>query len=167
MSKQESNHKRVLAFDFGTRGFGYAVMEGPHQLIDWGVGQVRRDKTAVTLAKVGHLINRYQPDILVVEDYAGQDKRRPERVRVLAKRVRKTAITAGGKVQTFSRSKVKEAFVGTEAVTKHQIATLLARWFPELTSRLPPKRKPWMPEHPQMGLFDAVSLAMTCFYFER
>ena len=167
MSKQETKHKRVLALDLGTRGFGYAVMEGPHQLIDWGVREIRRNKTTVTLAKVQHLIDRYQPDNLVKEDYADQDKRRPERVRVLAKRVGEMAITAGTKVQTFCRSKVKEAFVGTEAVTRHEIATVLARWFPELTSRLPPKRKPWMPEHPQMGLFDAVSLAMTYFYFER
>ena len=166
MSKQELNHKRVLALDFGTRGFGYAVMEGPHQLIDWGVREVRKNKNQRSLKKVEQLIDRYQPDALVLEDYARQDKRRPDRVRALIGRIEETAIQAGTKAHTFSRAKIKEAFVATGAVSRYEIATTLSRWFPELVSHLPPKRKLWTPEHPQMGLFDAVALAMTYHYFE-
>ena len=167
MSKGGPKHKRVLAIDLGTRGFGYAVMEGPHQLIDWGVREVRKNKNSRSLKKVEQLIARYQPDALVLEDYNIQDKRRPNRVRALTDRVKEVALQAGAKVHTFSRKKIKEAFVGTESVSRHEIAITLSRWFPELAGRLPPKRKPWMPEHSQMGLFDAVSLAMTHFYFER
>ena len=167
MSKQEIKHKRVLALDFGTRGFGYAVMEGPHQLIDWGVREVRKNKNPRSLKKVEQLIDRYQPDALVLEDYARQDKRRPDRVRVLTGRIKEAAIQAGTKAHTFSRQKIKEAFVATGAVSRYEIATTLSRWFPELAGRMPPKRKPWMPEHPQMGIFDAVALAMTYFFFER
>ena len=167
MSEQEIQHTRVLALDLGTRGLGYAVMEGPQQLIDWGVQEVRTNKATITLAKSRHLLDRYQPDVLVLEDYAFVDKRRPDRVRVMATKVKEETMTTGAIVRSFTRSKVKEAFVGTEAVTRHEIAKVLTRWFPELVGRLPPKRKPWMPEHPQMGLNDAVALAMTYFFFER
>ncbi len=167
MSRQEAKHKRVLALDFGTRGFGYAVMEGPHQLIDWGVREIRRDKMAITLAKVRQLLDRYQPDEFVLEDYSSQGDRRPDRVRVLTGQVKEYALQAGVKAQSFSRAKIKEAFVAIGAVSRYEIAATLSSWFPELSGRLPPKRKPWMPEHPQMGVFDAVSLAMTYFFFER
>ncbi len=167
MSKESPKHKRVLALDFGTRGFGYAVMEGPHQLIDWGVREVRKNKNSRSLRKVEQLIRRYQPDSLVLEDYSIQDKRRPERVRALTDRVKEAALQTGIKVHTFSRKRIKEAFLGTESVSRFEIATTLSRWFPELAGRLPPKRKIWMPEHPQMGLFDAVALAITYFFFEQ
>ena len=167
MSKAGPKHKRVLAIDLGTRGFGYAVMEGPHKLIDWGVREIRRNKTTVTLAKARQLIDRYQPEVFVLEDYSSQGDRRPDRVRTLANRLREPALDAGIRTQSFARSKVKGAFVASEAVSRYEIASLLAKWFPELFSRLPPKRKPWMPEHPQMGVFDAVALALTYYFFER
>jgi len=30
------NPKRIFAFDPNTKGFGYVVMEGVNNLIDWG-----------------------------------------------------------------------------------------------------------------------------------
>ncbi|HUZ06530.1 MAG TPA: hypothetical protein VMV89_03490 [Candidatus Paceibacterota bacterium] len=45
--------------------------------------------------------------------------------------------------------------------TKHDLAEMVAGQFPEqLGSKLPPKRKAWMSEHYQMGIFDAVGLAL-------
>lgn len=46
--------KRVLAIDPNSRGFGFAVLEGPDRLIDWGVVHVRADFDGMDIA-FGHL----------------------------------------------------------------------------------------------------------------
>ena len=64
-------------------------------------------------------------------------------------------------MELFSQEQVRRAFFADGQGTKHALAEILAQRFPdELGSRLPPKRKPWMSEHYQMGIFDAVTLAV-------
>jgi RNase H-fold protein (predicted Holliday junction resolvase) len=63
---------RVLAIDPSTRGFGFAVLEGPNRLIDWGVKETKIDKNRMTLKLVADLIERCQPSVIVVEDYEGK-----------------------------------------------------------------------------------------------
>ena len=63
---------RVLAIDPSTRGFGFAVLEGPNRLIDWGVKETKTDKKRRTLKLIEDIIDRYQPRVIVVEDYKGK-----------------------------------------------------------------------------------------------
>jgi hypothetical protein len=58
-----------------------------------------------------------------------------------------------------SRREVQKRFVHS-GTTKYEIAVAVARLFPELTSRLPRQRKPWMSEDKRMSIFDAVSFAL-------
>lgn len=44
MSRAYTKDIRVLAIDPSTRGFGFAVLEGPNRLIDWGVKETKVDK---------------------------------------------------------------------------------------------------------------------------
>ncbi len=67
--------KRILAIDPASRGFGFAVLEGPRRLIDWGVKSARVDKDKRCLKLIEDLIERYEPDV-IVEDYAGKGSRR-------------------------------------------------------------------------------------------
>jgi hypothetical protein len=48
---------------------------------------------------------------------------------------------------------------------KHEVACAVAEHFPELASKLPPKRKIWNNEHYRMRIFDAAALGIT--YFNR
>ena len=53
-----------------------------------------------------------------------------------------------------------KAFFADGKGTKHTLAQIIARRFPEeLGHRLPPKRRPWESEDYRMGIFDAVALA--------
>jgi hypothetical protein len=46
--------------------------------------------------------------------------------------------------------------------TKHMVAQVLARRFPEeLGHRLPPRRKTWKSEDSRMAMFEAMALAFT------
>jgi hypothetical protein len=52
--------------------------------------------------------------------------------------------------------RMRRLFERHGAQTKQRIAAWIAELFPELSHYLPPARKPWMPEHPHMGMFEAI-----------
>lgn len=156
--------RRVIAIDPTSRGFGFAVFEGPDRLVDWSVVQIRKNKEDKCLQRMVDLIARYQPDVLVLEDPKGCGSRRCCRVQKLLGRVER--LTDEGAILTrhFSRSKVRRAFSDSGATTKHEIAAEIARRFPELAPRLPRFRKPWMSEDDRMSIFDAASFGLTFFH---
>src|SRR6266481_7687487 len=110
MSRAYTKDICVLAIDPSTRGFGFAVLEGPDRLIDWGVKETKANKNAKSLKLIEDLIDRYQPSVIVVEDYAGKGSRRCRRVRELIEDISKLALIRKIKVRSFSRIKVKQAF---------------------------------------------------------
>ena len=160
MSRAYAKEKRVLAVDPSTRGFGFAVLEGPNRLIDWGVKETKKNKNARTLKLIEDLIDQYQPSVIVVEDYTGKGSRRCRRVGGLINDISKLASKRKIRVRSFSRVKVKQAFSELSAKTKYEIAMAIVNRFPELAPRLPRFRKPWMSEDYRMSIFDAMALAM-------
>jgi len=166
MSNTFTKEKRVLAIDPTTKGFGFAVMEEPERLIDWGVKGVMKSKKERSLELIADLIDQYQPDVIVVEDFAGRGSRRCKRVQELIARIIKLGSEKKVRIRDFSPLSVKKAFFGSGASTKHQIATAIAQRLPELAPRVPPFRRCWMSEDYRMSIFDAVSFALTFFYFE-
>lgn len=167
MNFTSQNIKRVLAIDPTTRGFGYAVLEGHDNLIDWGVREIWEDKKIKCLELISDLMDRYQPDVLVAEDFVGAGSRRCVRVQGLIEDIQQLATQRKVLVQLFSRSDIRSAFSKSSAHTKHQIAEEIVKRFTELFPRLPPFRKPWMSEDYRMAIFDAMSLALTYFYFNN
>src|SRR5215470_1493463 len=108
MSRAYTKAKRVLAIDPSTRGFGFAILEGPNRLIDWGVKETKTDKKRRSLQQIDDLIEQYQPNMIVVEDYAAKGSRRCDRVRELIHEISKLALKRKVKVRCFSRLKVKK-----------------------------------------------------------
>lgn len=166
MNKDSQQPNRILAIDPTPRGFGYAVLEGPMSLVDWGVKEAKINKNDQCLNLITVLIKQYQPDVMVVEDCTGQGSRRSIRIVALIDRIIKLADKKGLKIRSFSRSMVRDAFSEVQAHTKHQIAEAIALRFPELAPRLPQFRKSWMSEDYRMSIFDAMAIALTYYYFE-
>lgn len=166
MSRQFSTEMRVLAIDPSSRGLGFAVLEGPERLLDWGVKQAKGDKNAQCLIQIAALIGRYQPEVIVIEDYTSKDCRRCLRVRELIRDIIVLAVKMNIKSCRISRRQVQKAFSQSGVSNKHQIATVIAEILPELALRLPPFRKPWMSEDARMGIFDAVAFGLTFFQNE-
>jgi len=164
MNIRSQKHKRVLAIDPTYRGLAFAIMEGPKDLIDWGVKHARQDKNVRCLKKTEELIDLYSPDVIVMEDYAGKGSRRCVRVQKLIRAIDDMGVGRNIRVHSFSREKVRKSFSRFEASTKHEIATAIADRLPELAPQLPPVRKCWMAEDYRMNIFDAVSFALTFFY---
>lgn len=162
MHSNQPKHLRVLAIAPSTRGFGFALFEGQGVLVDWGVKSVQGDKNRRSLVKVQEMIAHYQPEVIVLEDTAGEDCRRSARIRTLSRRIIALATSLNVRIEVFSREQIREVFFADGEGTKHALAEILARRFPEeLGPRLPPKRKPWKSEDCRMDIFDAVALAVT------
>ena len=152
--------KRVLAIDPTTKGFGFAVLEGPEVLVDWGMKQVRGDlsrRNRRCLEEILKMITRFQPDVLVVERTGVKSCRRRRRARRLMVSLLALARSHRLRTRRVSRRSVQRCFSETGSATKRQIAVALSERFPELGPHLPPERKPWMPEDERMGIFDAAA----------
>lgn len=157
---------RVLAIDPTSRGFGYAVLEGPERLVDWGVTEGMRADNRIAAERVAALLDRYQPDGLILEDVKAQQSRRRARVQRLLAVLDELAQRKRVRVCTISRVAVRRMFAHAQAGNKEQIADTITEHFPELVPCRPPIRKPWMSEDARMAIFDALAFALTYFYFE-
>jgi hypothetical protein len=161
MNKIIPKHLRILAITPSTRGFGYAVLEGHKELVDWGVKSVEGDKNAGAIEKAEEMIFHYNPQVLVLEDTAIKGSRRAARIQAITKRLVALAEGHNIKVALFSQKQVRRIFFADEYGTKHALAEIIAKRYPEeLGFRLPPKRRPWMSEDSRMDIFEAVALAL-------
>jgi len=162
MNSNQPKHPRVLAIAPSTRGFGFALFEGQGVLVDWGVKSVQGDKNRRSLTKVEEMIVHYQPEVIALEDMAEEDSRRSNRIRTLSRRISALAARFNVHIEVCSRKQIRQVFFANGGGTKHALAEILARRFPEeLGLRLPPKRKPWKSEDCRMDIFDAVALAVS------
>ena len=165
--KKVEVHKLALAIDPTSRGFGYALFEGPRTPLDWGTTEIRAEQNQKTLQRVKKLIHFYHPEVLILEDCSKQESRRCERTQALLKQIEQLAKELNIPVMKYSPDRVKEVFSFFDIHNKHQIAQKICEWLPDLTPRIPPKRKPWMSEDRRMGIFDAISLIITYYYLEE
>lgn len=166
MNRKRTQVWRILAVFPSTRGFGFAVFEGPQELIDWGVKCAPRKQNAEHRVKLHALLEWYRPDVLILEDFTGDGSRKSPRVRRVIRSMARVANKRKIALASFSRSMIRQAFSEADAFTKHEIAKAIAGNLPELAPHLPPKRKLWMSEDYRMSIFDAASLALTFFHFE-
>lgn len=154
------NLSRILAIDPISRGFGFAVLEGPTTLVDWGIRNISKGDSKAILRKVRTLIALYGIDIIVIEDCRDRSSRRRRRMRAVLEQVRALAV-ARTEVLLIPLPLVCTAFEAGK--TKRAIATAVAEHFPELRFHLPPERKPWMTEDARMSIFDATALALAAY----
>ncbi len=159
MSTTPYKYRRILAIDPSSKGFGYVVLEEPERLVDWGLKEAQENKNEHCLRQVAYLVSLYNPDLIAVEDVS-RGSRRCDRVRKLIRAIHQLGIKHGVTVRSISKPKLREAFVSSNATTKDAIAKVLADRFPELADRLPPPRRPWDGQNPNMAIFKAMAMAV-------
>ena len=154
------SNSRILAIYPNARGFGFAVMEGRDNLVDWGMMYVPGGNRDQAFRKVRLMLDRYRPDHLVTL-HPQKSPQRGLRVRRLLAGILDLAKEQDVPRTGLSRDQVRRVFSEFDETTKQVIAQTIASRFPELQHRLPPKRKPWMSEDSRMAIFDAVALALS------
>lgn len=163
MTDALSQYPRVLAIDPTTKGFAYGLFEGPASLIDWGLIYIEERKRSLCISRIEKLVERYSPDVLVLEDCNRLGSRRSSRARRLVGEAALVAQRNGLRTRRFAQSAIKRFFSYTGGARKYEIAVAIAQGFPELAPRLPRVRKIWMSEDERMSIFDAASLALVYY----
>lgn len=153
-------HKRVrvLAVDPTSKGFGFAVIEVDLFLVDYGIARVWSARMREFIDRAYSVVEKYRPVMIVLPrgSSAKSQRRRRAKLSAFAAHLR----LHHHPVVMLPRDSVLKTFEPS-GTTKHEIAIAIAKAFPELTSRLPRKRRPWMSEDESMNVFDAVALALT------
>lgn len=157
---------RILAIAVRSQRLGFVVVEGSIELIHWGMIYYERNqdaRIAAAIKRIQTLFIRFAPSGIAIEKSQTDQAPCPENLYSLYRFIRRESFRRSIPVSMFTRIKVRSSFRDFGVRSKDDIAALLARMFPELQPRLPPKRKLWRREHFSMPLFDAVALAVACW----
>ena len=159
----ESPDGRILAIAIRSQRFGFAVIEGPNWLLDWGVVSYPRNKrvrVAAARKRVASLLTQFVPSVVVVGKSHLLNVRNTSGVRSTLKSIRRETSLRFIPLHVMQQADVRNTFRDFHAKSKDEVAVVLARMFPELLWKVPPKRKIWQSEHPRMPVFDAVALGV-------
>lgn len=154
-------HSLVLSVYATTRGYAYTLFESILSPVDWGVKEVRglSRKNALCLESVIDLAEQHQPDVVVLD---AAEWRTP-RIKRLYQAIEHALAAKGIEVRRICRADVKKTFKKLGAVTKQEMATMIAKYVPAFDHLVPPPRRAWMSEHPRMGIFSSAALAFAYF----
>src|ERR1035437_3295829 len=159
MNQTMSKQVRIFAIALTARGFGYCVTED-EAILECGYKGVRGNKNLNSVSKIEKLMRQFLPSVLVLQDVNAEGCYRAPRIKALHRKIVGLAANHKCKVKLFSGNQLRDALLGDVKGTKHEMAELLARKYPdELAGKLPPKRRPWENEDGRMDMFDAVGLA--------
>ena len=151
----------VLGIHPSSRGFGWALFEGPLVPFDWGAVHVKGRKNSGALARFRRLLDQYEPAVLALEEFDDGGSQRSDRIRQLCRELADLAEDRGIRVYLYSRSQIAKTFAQSDVATRDEIAAAVANRIAVLRSRLPKPREPWQSEHPNIALFAAAACALT------
>lgn len=159
-----SRHRLVLGIYPNTRGFAFALFEGPLAPVNWGVIEIRgKNKNKRCIRRIAVMFGRYEPDALVLQDMSDRGTHRARRIRNLNEAIEVLAETQGIRMFAYSRARVRQCFENHRLTSKQSVAEAIAKHIPMFERFVPPLRKIWMSEDSRMGIFDAVAIVLT-FY---
>jgi len=157
-----STRNQVFALDLHPLCFGYAMFEGPDELIDWGIKSFRHGVNAVKVplnVKLALLLDHIEPEVIVIK------QPRTAALKKSAGAIMALARCRGIPVRLISGASVRSAFPD-DSHNKYQIASVIAKRYPELSARLGLRRKLWQAEKYSMSIFDAAALGIAYFMHE-
>lgn len=161
------NQRTILALYPNRYGIGYALFDSPENLVEYGIGYIQPVSNKKTFKKVKQYIGYYKPDIVLTRNINDQRSRTSKRIEKLIDLICNEAKSQKLEVHSYTRTQIKNVFDQFGASSKYQISQKIIEWYKQLKGYEFPVRKRWMAENHNTGVFDAVSLAMTCYFLER
>lgn len=159
----------ILGIDPGTRQMGAVVLNG-QTLLALGVhtltnGHHPRDLIDQARRIVLSYIEEFSPEVVGIEKPLLMPTKRAALVSVIAQELHARSRDLGTRVVELSARDVRRIVVGNPFAKKFDVARVLVRSFPDLTTKLPKE-----PPHPVLGykprdrywlhMFDALAVAM-------
>lgn len=158
--------KRQVIFSVypNARGYGFVYMENQRKIIDFGTVRLHPINNSRILERISKALKFFRPSVILTLDPEGKSSRVGKRVRKLIEDIEKLTANENLPIYKVSRDQIREVFFQFGATTKYEISRALITEFKELEQRLPEKRELWTAEHPNMAIFDALSLAIAWYY---
>jgi hypothetical protein len=154
---------RILGLEVRPRITGFAVLEEPARLLDCGTRKHRvgnHQLASVTARKTNALLDLYFPSVVVARARSVRFRKARRRIAAIVRIVRRETRKHPVRFHIIDATAVRRFFALRGCASKHDVAALLARWFPELSWKLPPTRKTWKSEDHRMVVFDATATAL-------
>jgi hypothetical protein len=158
--------ERLLALEVRPQKFGFVVFEGPTRLLDWGVKsyQVRGiSRRAILRKRISFLLRMYVPSVLAVRQGDSSPRKARRAILWATEIIRAQASGKSTGLYSLKTREIWSFFAAHGCTNKHHMATLLAKWFEELSWRLQPARKPWQGEKSNTLVFDAAATGIAFF----
>lgn len=161
-----TRHKpRLIALHCSAKGIGFAVFEG-EAIYDWGTVVTRGDKNAMALRKLTHLLDRFSPETLVVED-PEKAVSRADRIFQLHSAIRALCVARAIDFVEYPLPEIRVRLGLALGATRQDVAEAVVRHLDVLAPRLPSPRKPWQSEPRRMAIFCAAAVALAHLSHER
>jgi hypothetical protein len=161
-SVENLHHVRILAFDVRLSRFGYALFDGPQTLLDWGASEIPAGlayRAAVLIARkrVAPLMKLGHPTAVIIRRPCLGNRGSTASTFPIANAIIRESTSNQVRLHSMTRKEIQHAFRIFRGSTTDEIASILADIFPELLTRLPPKKKKWQSERHAMIVFDAIA----------
>ncbi|MBS1595577.1 MAG: hypothetical protein JST90_14770 [Bacteroidetes bacterium] len=149
----------ILALHTFSGGLGYACIQVPERLLDYGVTKISPVSNNKALSKAEKFISYYRPQVVLMRDGSGDPK--SGRSRKLRDAIETLAGEMGVDVYRYTKEQVAETFEVFGVTTKHGIVSKIVEFLPELGHRTPKERRWYEKDDYNMPIFNAVALAIT------
>lgn len=154
-------HDSVLGLHLLSGGFGWVFFDRPHSLFDWGTADIRHGDDGKLLGRVNALIGKYQPLVLVIEEFEPCAMLRPARVRDLYRLIIRKAEACEMRVKCIGLEEIRSVL--KPARTRYAMAAAVAAMLSELKTYLPKKRRLWEAERLSMAVFSAAACSVAYY----
>jgi Holliday junction resolvasome RuvABC endonuclease subunit len=160
----EEYFETVLAIYPNSKGYAFALMKGPLEIIDKKMVSVSPVDNTQIISEVKTLMKKLSPDVLVLENPNCKYSRKGPRAAQLLRSIALNAKAQKINVFNYSREDVRFVFEIWKAQTKYEIAEVIAKNIKSFRILLYPKPKYPDTQKYITALFDAVSLGITHYY---
>lgn len=161
---QNEKPKIVYAVYPNANGFGFVYMNGPRNLLDFGVIRINPICNFRLLNKIKDSIEYFKPTVIILLDPEGNSSRTGNRIRKLLEKITGYSKQKNLQIAHVSRDQIRDVFENFGVITKYEISQWLLSEFKQLETRRPKERKLWTSEDRNMAVFDSLSLAITSYW---
>jgi hypothetical protein len=156
MSTNQRN--RILAVEIRADRLGYAVFETPERLCDFGAAWFEAPGEA--RPRIARLLRLCRPSLLVLRGgtmrYPRNTRKRRHAARIVCDEAKKFGIS----IARITEPEFVAYFARHSCRDKYDVATVLAKWFPEVAWRVPARPKFYDPEPRSILYFDSIALGI-------
>jgi hypothetical protein len=150
----------ILALYPNAIGIGFACLQIPDHLFEFGITTAKPISNRTLLKKAEKFMDYYKPHIVILKEIRTAKMRNHKLIDAIETLSGEKSL----KVFKYTKEQIKDVFEVFGATTQYEIVQKLVTMFPDLAHRTPKPKKWYEKEDYNMGIFNAVSLAITHRY---